>query len=50
MIAVVVVAVGVLIAVLVGASDGSSQPLPQNPHVTQEDFGCGVPASPRGPR
>jgi FlaG/FlaF family flagellin (archaellin) len=50
MIAIVVVAVGVLVAVLIGASDSRSQPLPQNPPTTQEDCGCGVPSSPRGPR
>ncbi len=55
MIAIAIVAVGVLVAVLVGASDGRSQPLPQNPPTTQEapvqtDCGCGVPSSSRGPR
>lgn len=50
MIAIIVVAMGVLVAVLVGASEGNGQPLPQNPPTTQEDCGCGVPASPRGPR
>jgi hypothetical protein len=50
MMAIAVVAIGVLVAVLLGAAEGRSQPLPQNPPTTQEDCGCGVPASPRGPR
>ena len=52
---VVLVALGILVGVLVvNAPPANPQPLPPQPETTtttqQPDCGCGVPASPRGPR
>jgi len=46
------VALGVLVGVLVfNSNEARPQPLPpQQQETTSQDCGCGVPASPRGPR
>lgn len=45
MIAKMLVAIGIIL----GAASAGAQPAPQTPPPA-EDCGCGVPASPRGPR
>ncbi len=57
MIVVVFVAIGVLAGILLVNSPANPQTLPQQttettqlPPAPSEDCGCGVPASPRGPR
>jgi hypothetical protein len=45
------VALGVLVGVLVfNSNEARPQPLPTQAETTAPDCGCGVPASPRGPR
>jgi hypothetical protein len=45
-----VLALGLLGGVALASTPASSQPLPAEPPPPAEDCGCGVPASPRGPR
>lgn len=50
MIAVAIIALGILVGVLVVNSPANPQPLPPQQETTTQDCGCGVPDSPRGPR
>lgn len=51
MVVIVVLAVAMLVGVTVlNAPPANPQPLPPATQTTQQECGCGVPESPRGPR
>ena len=55
MVAIMIVAIGVLVGVMLVNSPAKPQPVPPQQETTttttqQPDCGCGVPSSPRGPR
>jgi hypothetical protein len=50
MIIAIILALGMLGGVPLASNPAAAQTLPAEPPPTAEDCGCGVPASPRGPR